>query len=199
MLTADAMGLGAWIHASLAPPVLLGDPKFRKQYGPMLGFDCRHAALEAGRPPALAVPLPKYANLRANPVGLRHKGEQPDQGMCPPNYDIDGRGGRRGRRSQVRPDGIYRGRGDCSTASTRTSSASATSRRPATTRPTSSPARGTSAPTSTRPTAASRRTATRSTCPASGSRCTTSDQAYYEQFFRNGLTDAHRPHDALWH
>ena len=39
MLTADAMGLGAWIHASIAPPVLLGDPKFRGQYGPMLGFD----------------------------------------------------------------------------------------------------------------------------------------------------------------
>ena len=39
MLTADAMGLGAWIHASLAPPILLGDPKFTKQYGPMLGFD----------------------------------------------------------------------------------------------------------------------------------------------------------------
>src|SRR5262250_3334139 len=31
MLTADAMGLGAWIHASIAPPVLLGDPKFRAQ------------------------------------------------------------------------------------------------------------------------------------------------------------------------
>lgn len=38
-LTADAMGLGAWIHASISPPVLVGDPKFVKTYGAMLGFD----------------------------------------------------------------------------------------------------------------------------------------------------------------
>ena len=25
------------------------------------------------------------------------------------------------------------------------------------------------------------------------------DQAYYDRFFRDGLTDAHRAHDALWH
>ena len=54
MLTADSMGLGAWIHASLAPPVLLGDPKFTKRYGNMLGFDCVHPALETGGPSALA-------------------------------------------------------------------------------------------------------------------------------------------------
>ena len=39
MLIAEAMGLGAWIHASLSPPILLGDPKFTTQYGNMLGFD----------------------------------------------------------------------------------------------------------------------------------------------------------------
>ena len=38
-LAADAMGLGGWIHASVSPPVLVGDPKFTKTYGPMLGFD----------------------------------------------------------------------------------------------------------------------------------------------------------------
>src|SRR4029077_10361111 len=38
-LTADAMGLGAWIHATMFPPILLGDPKFRKTYGKMLDFD----------------------------------------------------------------------------------------------------------------------------------------------------------------
>ena len=66
MLTADAMGLGAWIHASLAPPVLLGDPKFRKHV--------RHDArlrLDVTPQWKLAdivrwqVPLPWYANLRA--------------------------------------------------------------------------------------------------------------------------------------
>jgi hypothetical protein len=33
------------------------------------------------------VPLPKYAGLRANPVGLRHKGEHLIKGCCPPYYD----------------------------------------------------------------------------------------------------------------
>ena len=43
-LTADAIGLGAWIHGTILPPVLLGDPKFRKTYGKMLDFDlwCRN-------------------------------------------------------------------------------------------------------------------------------------------------------------
>jgi hypothetical protein len=39
VLVADSMGLGAYIHASISPPVLLGDPKFTDQYGKMLGFD----------------------------------------------------------------------------------------------------------------------------------------------------------------
>src|SRR3954469_21544342 len=75
MLTADAMGLGAWIHASLAPPILLGDPKFRKQYGPMLDFDWstpKWKPLDAIR---WQLPLPWKANVRATCTGLRHKGE----------------------------------------------------------------------------------------------------------------------------
>jgi hypothetical protein len=87
MLTADAMGLGAWIHASLAPPVLLGDPKFRKQYGPMLDFDWitpRWKPIDFLR---WHVPLPKYASVRATCIGLRHKGEHLIKAMCPPNYD----------------------------------------------------------------------------------------------------------------
>ena len=108
MLTADAMGLGAWIHASLAPPILLGDPKFRKQYGPMLGFDWttpRWKPLDVLR---WHVPLPKYANLRATCVGLRHKGEHLIKAMCPPNYDSMADGRRRRHRGQVRAaTGIY--------------------------------------------------------------------------------------------
>jgi len=33
------------------------------------------------------VPLPKYANLRTNPIGLRYKGEHLIKGMSPPYYD----------------------------------------------------------------------------------------------------------------
>jgi len=86
MLTADSMGLGAWIHASMAPPVLLGDPKFTEQYGNMLGFDW---ATPSWKPLDLVrwqVPLPMFAKLRANPVGLRHQGEHLIKTMCPPNY-----------------------------------------------------------------------------------------------------------------
>ena len=50
MLVADAMGLGAYIHGSISPPVMLGDPKFVKQYGKMLGFE-------------FATPKPKIARL----------------------------------------------------------------------------------------------------------------------------------------
>lgn len=87
MLTADAMGLGAWIHAALTPSVAMGDPKFRDDYGPMLGFDF---VTPKWKPMDLLrwhVPLPKYSNLRANAVGLRHKGEHLIKGMCPPYYD----------------------------------------------------------------------------------------------------------------
>jgi hypothetical protein len=86
MLTANAMGLGAWIHASMTPPVLLGDPKFTEKYGTMLGFDWatpRWKPMDAIR---WQVPLPWFANLRANPIGLRHQGEHLIKSMSPPNY-----------------------------------------------------------------------------------------------------------------
>jgi hypothetical protein len=86
-LTADAMGLGAWIHGAIAPPVALGDPKYRQIYGQMLGFDIitpRWRPMDILR---WQVPLPKYANLRTNPIGLRHKGEHLIKGMSPPYYD----------------------------------------------------------------------------------------------------------------
>ena len=86
-LTADAMGLGAWIHGSIGPPVALGDPKYSAIFGPMLGFDIvtpRWRLMDVLR---WQVPLPRYANLRTNPVGLRHKGEHLIKAMTPPNYD----------------------------------------------------------------------------------------------------------------
>jgi hypothetical protein len=87
MLSTDAMGLGAWIHASLAPPILLGDPKFSKKYGPMLGFDWTTPRWKPIDFLRWHVPLPKYANVRATCIGLRHKGEHLIKAMCPPNYD----------------------------------------------------------------------------------------------------------------
>ncbi|WP_167449020.1 hypothetical protein [Mesorhizobium hawassense] len=86
-LVADAMGLGAWIHGSISPPVLVGDPKFSKTYGPMLGFDVEVPRWRLMDILRWQVPLPKYSNLRSNPIGLRFKGEHLIKGMSPPYYD----------------------------------------------------------------------------------------------------------------
>jgi hypothetical protein len=86
MLAADAMGLGAWIHATISPPVLLGDPKFSGRYGPMLGFDWVVPRWKPADVLRWHVPLPRFANFRAHPVGLRHDGELLIKAMCPPNY-----------------------------------------------------------------------------------------------------------------
>ena len=87
MLAADAMGLGAWIHASIAPPILLGDPKFKRTYGAMLGFDWSVPKWRFADILRWQIPLPWYAKVRANTIGLRHKGEHLMKAMCPPNYD----------------------------------------------------------------------------------------------------------------
>ena len=86
-LTAEAMGLGAWIHGAISPPVMLGDPKFQKTYGPMLGFDFVVPKWKLMDLLRWHIPLPRFANMRANAIGLRHKGEHLIKGMCPPYYD----------------------------------------------------------------------------------------------------------------
>jgi nitroreductase len=86
MLVADAMGLGAWIHASINPQIMLGDPKFSRIYGRMLGFDFVTPRFKPADLLRWQVPLPKYAPLRAHPVGLRAAGEHLIKGACPPNY-----------------------------------------------------------------------------------------------------------------
>ncbi len=86
MLVADAMGLGAYIHACMSPPVLLGDPKFVDQYGTMLGFDFvtpRFRLLDILRWQIL---LPRLSNLRAHPVGLKVGDEHLIRAKCPPYY-----------------------------------------------------------------------------------------------------------------
>lgn len=86
MLAADAMGLGGWIHGSMSPPVLLGDPKFRGKYGPMLDFDWVIPKWRLADIWRWQVPLPMFASLRANAIGLRHQGDYLIKAMCPPNY-----------------------------------------------------------------------------------------------------------------
>ncbi|MEV7614238.1 hypothetical protein [Streptomyces sp. NPDC089799] len=86
MLVADAMGLGAWIHASINPPIMLGDPKFSRTYGRMLGFDFVTPRFRPADVLRWQVPLPRHARLRSHPVGLRAGGEHLIKAACPPNH-----------------------------------------------------------------------------------------------------------------
>lgn len=173
MLTADAMGLGAWIHASIAPSIMLGDPKFRPAYGPMLDFDWTTPRWRPADLLRWQVPLPRYANLRATAVGLRHNGEHLIKAMCPPHYATMGDAVDAVVAGKFGPTGIYSDEGLFARIY-RGSSAAGTCTRPAPTPPTSSRVRGTSAPTSTRPTGGFPPTATRSTYRACGFRPITS-------------------------
>jgi hypothetical protein len=74
-LTADAMGLGAWIHGAIAPPVILGDPRYIGQYGPMLGFDFVRPRWRIADIVRWQILLPKDTAIRNHPIGLRFKGE----------------------------------------------------------------------------------------------------------------------------
>ncbi|MEU6257855.1 hypothetical protein [Streptomyces sp. NPDC047043] len=87
MLTAEAMGLGAWIHASINPQIALGDPKFSRTYGRMLGFTFVTPRWRLADVWRWHVPLPKYANLRSHPVGLTSReGEPLIAAACPPAH-----------------------------------------------------------------------------------------------------------------
>jgi len=87
MLTAEAMGLGAWIHASINPQIALGDPKFSRMYGRMLGFTFVTPRWRLADIWRWHVPLPKYATLRSHPVGLTSpEGEPLIAAACPPAH-----------------------------------------------------------------------------------------------------------------
>ena len=109
-LTAEAIGLGAWIHGSISPPVLLGDPKFRKTYGKMLDFDFVVPKWKLMDLLRWQVPVPSHADLRANAVGLRFKGEHLIKGMCPPYYDSMSEAVDAVVAEKFGPQGIYRDR-----------------------------------------------------------------------------------------
>jgi len=85
-LVAEAMGLGAWIHATISPPVLTGDPKYAEQFGSMLGFD--HVVPKWRMMDILRwhVPLPRFTNIRSHPIALKHNEDFLIKAKCPPNY-----------------------------------------------------------------------------------------------------------------
>jgi hypothetical protein len=77
MLVIQAMGLGGWIHASVGPPYLLGNPYVSSERG--LGFTWQ-------KPRFRLLDLFRWGTLlttpRAHPVGLTDL----IRGMCPPFY-----------------------------------------------------------------------------------------------------------------
>jgi hypothetical protein len=197
-LVAEAMGLGAWIHGSMSPPVLMGDPKFIKQYGAMLGFDFvvpKWRLLDILRWQVL---LPRFANLRANPVGLRHKGEHLIKGSCPPYYDSMSEAVDAVVAAKFGPNGIYQDRATFekifrgSFGATYLKEASVYSQDVI--------------------------ECARDICtyihdthgrfpahvdaihaPGIWLQVHHVEQEYYDKFFNNGLTQTHRDHDRLWH
>jgi hypothetical protein len=100
MLLLQAMGLGGWIHASIGPPYLLGDPFASPDTTGLLNV--RWAVPERGVLRAFTVDLIRWgtplAKMRANPCGLLKPKVDPAQAksddwlikcLCPPNYSID--------------------------------------------------------------------------------------------------------------
>jgi hypothetical protein len=109
MLVADGMGLGAWIHATIHPLIMLGDPKFSRTYGRMLGFD-----FVTPRPRLADIlrwhlpPLRRYAAVRSHPIGLQVGGEQLIKAACPPNHSTMEEAVDAVVRGKFGPDGIYK-------------------------------------------------------------------------------------------
>lgn len=198
MLVADAMGLGAWIHATIGPPVMLGDPKFRATYGEMLDFDF---VTPKWRPMDLLrwhVPLPRYADLRAHPVGLRHQDEYLIKAMCPPYYPTMAAAVDEVVRQKFKPGGVYQDRDTFKKIYKDDYGDRYLDEAPEYSREVIECVRDIC-------------TYIHDTHGRFPAHCDAIfvpgvwlqvhhvDQAYYDRFFRSGLTDAHRRHDQLWH
>ncbi|GAA2278318.1 hypothetical protein GCM10010145_59280 [Streptomyces ruber] len=86
-LTAEAMGLGAWIHSSLLPQIALGDPEYARTYGGMLGLIHVTPSWHPADLWRWHVRGPRHARTRTHPVGLRSpEGETLIEAACPPAY-----------------------------------------------------------------------------------------------------------------
>ena len=198
MLTADAMGLGAWIHASISPPVLLGHPSYRERYGPMLDFDWVTPRWRPADAYRWQVPLPRFSAARAHPVGLRHDGEPLIAATCPPYFPtmaaavddvIAGKFGPRGVYSDAAVfRRIYRddfGATYLDQASDYAEDVIACARDICT------------YVHETHGRFPAHVEAIHA--PGVWLQAHHVEQPYYERFFRNGLTDAHLSHDRTWH
>ena len=69
-----------------SPPVLLGHPRFAKTFGPMLGFEFATPGWRFLDFLRWHVPIPRFADVRANPIGLKVGDEYLMQAKCPPYY-----------------------------------------------------------------------------------------------------------------
>jgi hypothetical protein len=197
-LVADAMGLGAYIHGSMSPPVLLGDPKFTGQYGKMLGFEFATPPFKLLDIIRWQVPLPSLANLRAHPIGLKAGDEYLLKAKCPPYYATMRAAVEEVMAGKFGPNGVYKDSAvfaqiykdrygaaflaeagdyssdviDCATDIC-TYIYETHGRFPA--------------------------HVDAIYVPGAWLQVHHVDIEYYDKYFRNGLTDAHRQHDALWH
>ena len=198
MLGADAMGLGAWIHGSISPPVLLGDPKFRNRYGSMLGFDWTIPKWRIADVLRWHVPSPWHAALRANAIGLRHEGEHLIKAACPPHYETMRDAVHAVAAQKFGPDGVYSDKalfdriykGDFGARYLKEASDYAADVIDCT------------ADICTYIYETHGRFPAHSEAihvPGVWLQAHHVDQLYYERFFRDGLTDAHRTHDQRWH
>jgi hypothetical protein len=198
MLVAETMGLGAYIHGCISPPVLLGDPKFRQQFGPMLDFKFvtpRFRLLDIIRWHVL---LPWLSNLRANPVGFRFENQDLIKGMCPPYYPSMKEAVAEVMAGKFGPQGIYKN--EALFAEVYKGGFGATYLKEASDY------------------GADVIACVTDICqyildthgrfpahvdaiyvPGVWIQVHHPDIEYYDRYFQNGLTDAHRRHDSLWH
>ncbi len=79
LLAIQAMGLGGWIHAAFAGPILLGDEEYAPKYGSGLNFRFDKPNKTLRQLLRFMTPLPAW---RPNPVGL----DNVIEGFCPPYY-----------------------------------------------------------------------------------------------------------------
>jgi hypothetical protein len=198
MLVADAMGLGAYIHGSMSPPVLLGDPKFTAQYGKMLGFEFAIPPFKLLDIIRWQVLLPSLANLRAHPIGLKVGDQYLLKAKCPPYYATMRAAVSEVMADKFGPNGIYK---DSSIfAQIYTGQYGATYLNEASDYSSDVIDCATDICTYIYETHGRFPAHVDAIyVPGVWLQVHHADIEYYDKYFRNGLTDAHRQHDAHWH
>jgi len=198
MLVADAMGLGAYIHGSISPPVLLGDPKFTEQYGKMLGFEFAVPPFKLLDIIRWQVLLPSLANLRANPIGLKLGNEFLMKAKCPPYYATMKAAVNEVTAGKFGPNGVYKD--SAMFAQIYKSQYGATYLAEASDYGSDVIDCATDVCTYIYETHGRFPAHVDAIyVPGVWLQVHHADIEYYDKYFRNGVTDAHRQHDAHWH